>query len=93
MVSHSDCEKQHNLRQFNILNVKQGTEAPSNNQQANVKVRAMFQLKLNVLKLLNVMLTPKKNIKFVFKAQSDIDVLIELFGTIILYLFLSRLIH
>ena len=30
MVSHYDCEKQHNLRQFNLLNVKQCTEASSN---------------------------------------------------------------
>ena len=28
MVSHYDCAKQHNLRQFNLLNVKQCTEAP-----------------------------------------------------------------
>ena len=32
MVSHYDCEKQHNLRQFNFFNVKQCTEAPSNIQ-------------------------------------------------------------
>ena len=36
-VSHYDCEKQHNLRQFNLLNVKHCTEAPSNVQHANVK--------------------------------------------------------
>ena len=29
MVSHYDCAKQLNLRQFNLLNVKQCTEAPS----------------------------------------------------------------
>ena len=29
MVSHYDCAKQHTLRQFNLLNVKQCTEAPS----------------------------------------------------------------
>ena len=28
MVSHYDCAKQHNLRQINLLNVKQYTEAP-----------------------------------------------------------------
>ena len=39
MVSHYDCEKQHNLRQFNLLNVKQCTEAPSNIQHASVKAR------------------------------------------------------
>ena len=39
MVSHYDCKKQHNLRQFNLLNVKQCTEAPSNIQHANVQAR------------------------------------------------------
>ena len=37
MVSRYDCAKQHNLRQFNLLNVKQCTEAPSNIQHANVR--------------------------------------------------------
>ena len=36
MVSHYDCEKQYNIRQFNLLNVKQCTEAPSNIQHASV---------------------------------------------------------
>ena len=39
IVSHYDCEKQHNLRQFNLLNVKQCTEAPSNIQHASVQAR------------------------------------------------------
>ena len=39
MDSHYDCEKQHNLRQFNLLNVKACTEAPSNLQHAKVKAR------------------------------------------------------
>ena len=34
MVSHYDCAKQHNLRQFNLLNVKQCTEAPSDIKHA-----------------------------------------------------------
>ena len=42
MVSHYDCEKQHNRRQFNSLNVKQCTEAPSNIQHANVNARNML---------------------------------------------------
>ena len=37
MVSHYDCAKQHNLRQFNLLNVKQCTEAPSDILHASVK--------------------------------------------------------
>ena len=36
MVSH-DCAKQHNLRQFNLLNVKQCTEAPSDIKHASGK--------------------------------------------------------
>ena len=35
MVSHYDCAKQHNLRQFNLLNVKQCTEAPSDIHHAS----------------------------------------------------------
>ena len=38
MVSHYDCEKQHNSRQCNLLNVK-CTEAPSNIQHAKVPAR------------------------------------------------------
>ena len=39
VVSHYDCAKQHNLRQFNLLNVKQCTEAPSDIKHARVKAR------------------------------------------------------
>ena len=39
MVSHYDCEKQHNLRQFNLLNVKQCTEVSSKIQHVSVKAR------------------------------------------------------
>ena len=39
MVSHYDCPKQHNLRQFNLLSVKQCTEAPSDIKHASVKAR------------------------------------------------------
>ena len=40
MVSHYDCAKQHNLRQFILPNVKQCTEAPSDIKHASVKARA-----------------------------------------------------
>ena len=40
MVSHYDCAEQHNLRQFNLLNAKQCTEAPSDIKHASVKARA-----------------------------------------------------
>ena len=39
MVSPYDCEKQHKLRQFNLSNVKQCTEAPSSNQHASDKAQ------------------------------------------------------
>ena len=39
MVSRYGCEKQHNLRQFNLVNVKLCTEAPSNIQHARVRAR------------------------------------------------------
>ena len=45
MVSHYDCKKQHNLRQINLLNVKQCTEAPSNIQHANVQARVYVRAK------------------------------------------------
>ena len=45
MVSHYDCEKQHNRRQFNLLNVKQCTEAPSNIQHASVQARVYVRAK------------------------------------------------
>ena len=53
------------------------------------KPEFMFELKLNALKLLNVKLTLRRKEKFVFKAPLKIDVLIEPYGTIIHYLFLS----
>ena len=39
MVSHYGCAKQHNLRQFNLLNVKQCTEAPFDIKHPSVKAR------------------------------------------------------
>ena len=50
MVSHYDCEKQNNLRQFNILNVRQCTEAPSNIQHASVKARVYVRAKVERIK-------------------------------------------
>ena len=45
MLSHFDCAKQHNLRQFNLLNVKQCTVAPSNIQHASAKARVNVRAK------------------------------------------------
>ena len=67
MVSHYDCAKQHNLRQFNLLNVKQCTEAPSDIKHASVKPVYMFELKLNASKLSNVLLMQRKKEKSAFK--------------------------
>ena len=50
MVFHYDFEKQHNLRQFNLLNVKPCTEAPSNIQQAKVRARVYVRAKAKRVK-------------------------------------------
>ena len=50
MVSHYDCAKQHNLRQFNLLNVKQCTEAPSDIKHASVKARVYVRAKAKRIK-------------------------------------------
>ena len=50
MVSHYDCEKQHNLRQCHLLNVKPCTEAPSNIQHAKVRARVYVRAKAKRVK-------------------------------------------
>ena len=50
MVSHYDCEKQHNLRHFSSLNIKQYTETPSNIHHANVKARVYVRAKAKRIK-------------------------------------------
>ena len=50
MVSYYDCEKQYNLRQFNLPFVKQCTEAPSNIQHASVKARVYVRAKAKRIK-------------------------------------------
>ena len=92
MVSHNDCEKQHNLSQFNLLNVKQCTEAPFNIQHANIQARVYVRAKLNVFALSNARHLLKKNQKFASKVMLNIDVLTELFGTIIQCHYLLHLI-
>ena len=93
MVSHYDCAKQHNLRQFNLLNVKQCTEAPSDIKHASVKAVYMSAQKLNVSKLSNVLLMQRKKGKYAFKDLSNTVVLIEQYGIIIHYRFLLLLIR
>ena len=72
MVSHYNCAKQHNLRQFNLLNVKQCTEAPSDIKHTSVKARVCVRAKqkLNASKLLNVSLMQKKRRKELFSRFS-----------------------
>ena len=93
MVSHYDCAKQHNLRQFNLLNVKQCTEAPSDIKHASVKARVYVRAKAKRIKAFKCVAYAKKKEKFAFKVPSNIVVLIELYGIIILYHFLLLLIH
>ena len=79
MFSHYDCEKQHNLRYLNFINMKQQcTEAPSNIQYKSVKARAKTKR--------------IKAYKCVAYAKKDRTVLIELYETITLCHFLLHLI-
>ena len=73
MVSHFDCAKQHKLRQYNLLNVKQC---------------AVLEQKRNALTLLNVLLMPKRKGRFASKVQSNIVVSIKPYGTTKHYHFL-----
>ena len=91
MVSHYDCANQHNLRQFNLPNVKQCTEASSDLKHASVKTRVYVRAKAKRIKAFKCVAYAKK--KFSFKVPSNIVVLIELYGTIIHYHFLLLLIH
>ena len=68
MVSHYDCAKQHNLRQFNLLNVKQCTEAPSDIQHASVKAREYVRAKAKRIKVFKCgAYAKKKKERFAFK--------------------------
>ena len=67
MVSHYDCEKQHTLRQFILLNVKQCTEAPSNIQHASVKARVFVRAKAKRINAYKCVAYAKKEERFVSK--------------------------
>ena len=60
MVSHYDCAKQHNLRQYNLLNVKQCTEAPSEIKHASVKARVYVRAKAKRIKAFKCVAYAKK---------------------------------
>ena len=66
MVSHDDCEKRQNLRPFNLLNVKQCTEAPSNIKHASVKARVYVRAKAKPNKVFKCVAYAKKERKICF---------------------------
>ena len=69
MVSHYDCEKHYNLRQFNLLNVKQGTEAPSNIQHANIQARVYVRAKTKRIRAFKCEAYAKKERKLCFQGN------------------------
>ena len=69
MVSHYDCAKQHNLRQFNLLNVKQCTEAPSDIKHASVKARVYVRAKAIRIKAFKCVGYAKKERKTCFQGS------------------------
>ena len=72
MVSQYDCEKQHNLRHFNLLNVKQFTGAPPNIQHAGVKARVYVRAKAKRIKAYKCVAYAKKK-KNLFSRLSQIS--------------------
>ena len=69
MVSHYYCAKQHNLRQFNLLNVKQCTEAPSDIKHASVKARVYVRAKAKRIKDFKCVAYAKKERKVCFQGS------------------------
>ena len=69
MVSHYDCAKQHNLRQFILLNVKQCTEAPSDIKHASVKARVYVRAKAKRIKAFKCVAYAKKERKICFQGS------------------------
>ena len=69
MVSRYNCEKQHNLSQFNLSNVKQGTEAPSNTQHDNAKARIYVRAKAKLVKAFKCAAYAKNERKICFQGS------------------------
>ena len=69
MVSHYDLAKQHNLRQFDLLNVKQCTEAPSDIQHANVKARVYVRAKAKRINAFKCVACAKQERKICFQGS------------------------
>ena len=69
MVSHYDFAKQHNLRQFNLLNVKQCTEVLSYIKHASVKAGVYVRAKAKRIKAFNCVAYAKKERKTCFQGS------------------------
>ena len=69
MVSHYDCAKQHNLRQFDLRNAKQCTEAPSGIQHAKVKARFYVRANTKRIKAFNCVAFAEKGRKICFQGS------------------------
>ena len=69
MVSPYDCAKQHNLREFNLLNVKQCTEAPSDIKHASVKARVYVRAKAKRIKAFKCVVYAKIERKICFQGS------------------------
>ena len=69
MVSHYDCEKQHYLRQFYLLNVKPCTEAPSNIHHAKVRPQVYVRAKAKRVKAFKREVHAKKERKICFQGS------------------------
>ena len=70
MSSLYDCQKRHNLRQFNLLNVKQCTEAPSDIKHASVKARVYVRAKAKRTKAFKCVAYAKKERKICFQGST-----------------------
>ena len=75
IVSDYDWGKQHNLRRFNLLKMKQCPEALSNIQYANVQARVRVRAKAKRVKAFKCAIYAKKESS---KAQLNTDALMEL---------------
>ena len=69
MVSHYDCAKQHNMRQFNLLHVKQCTEASSDIKPASVKARVYVRAKAKRVKAFKCVAYAKEERKICFQGS------------------------
>ena len=69
MVSHYDCAKQHNLRQFNLLNVKQCIEVFSDIKHASVKASVYVRAKAKRIKAFKCVAYAEKKRKICFQGS------------------------